>query len=529
MGERKSGRCEAGKDGLVSPVTEAVDTLGGRVHVRWDEGATATPMGQMAYFSEYLQITGIFDAWVADCPLAYTSPNAPTARDLLGSFTLSALAGHRRYAHISSLRADGVSAGMLGIERILSDDAVRRGFLHLTQDIPVPGIYAKTTVWMQSHLMRSAQPALRQPWVLDTDTTIKTLYGKQEGAQVSYNPHKPGRPSHAIHLYWMSPLRLVLDAAVQPGREHSASHSLPGLADLLRRLSPEERPFVVRGDSAFGNATVMEELENLNQRYLFKLKQTAGVKRLITQVFRSPDWQDAGQGWQGQESTLKLAGWSKTRRVIVLRRRIQGEIVLERIPEITPDTPDQTPTQLMLFDDDDLAYVRPWEYAVLITDLGYSIPVLAQLYRQRADCENGFDELKNQWGLSGFSTQDIARCELSARAVALVYNWWSWYARLAHPQSRLEAKTSRPLLLAAVGRMTQHAGQTHLVLTTMHAAGKTIQAMLRQIRAGLNHVLTTAPQLKTGNRMKVLIDYVMTRITAANATNGAPWVALGVG
>ena len=53
---------------------------------------------------------------------------------------------------------------------------------------------------------------------------------------------------------------------------------------------------------------------------------------------------------------------------------------------------------------------------------------------------------------------DIERCALSARAVALVYNWWSWYVRLAHPKTRLEAITSRPKLLSAVGRMTSHGG-----------------------------------------------------------------------
>ena len=58
---------------------------------------------------------------------------------------------------------------------------------------------------------------------------------------------------------------------------------------------------------------------------------------------------------------------------------------------------------------------------------------MAQLYRDRADCENGFDELKNQWGLSGFTTQDINRCQTTARACALVYNWWSWYCRAATP------------------------------------------------------------------------------------------------
>jgi hypothetical protein len=37
--------------------------------------------------------------------------------------------------------------------------------------------------------------------VLDVDTTIKPLYGEQEGAELGYNPHKPGRPSHCYHTF----------------------------------------------------------------------------------------------------------------------------------------------------------------------------------------------------------------------------------------------------------------------------------------------------------------------------------------
>ena len=73
--------------------------------------------------------------------------------------------------------------------------------------------------------------------------------------------------------------------------------------------------------------------------------------------------------------------------------------------------------------------------------------------------DNGFDELKNQWGWGGFTTQDIERCQSGARVVALVYNGWRWYGRAAKPEARMEAITSRALLLAAVGRATKHAGQ----------------------------------------------------------------------
>ena len=68
--------------------------------------------------------------------------------------------------------------------------------------------------------------------------------------------------------------------------------------------------------------------------------------------------------------------------------------------------------------------MKGYEYAVLVTDLSHEPHVLAQLYRDRGDAENTFDEIKNQWGWTGFTTHDLKRCQLSAMAVALVYNWW---------------------------------------------------------------------------------------------------------
>lgn len=42
--------------------------------------------------------------------------------------------------------------------------------------------------------------------------------------------------------------------------------------------------------------------------------------------------------------------------------------------------------------------IKVREYVVLVTNADYSLETLSQLYRDRADCENDFDELKNQWG-----------------------------------------------------------------------------------------------------------------------------------
>jgi hypothetical protein len=535
------GDIENGQRALVKAVSGAVEELaqepssmhvatpGGRLHVHWDEEASATALGQLAFFAEFLEVSGLFARWVERCPLAYTSPNAPTVRDVLGTWLLSILDGQRRYAHVAGLRGDEVAPRILGMRKIISDDSLRRALAQLAPT--VMGRYsegelaarqqqlARGLAWMDERLFESVEEAPSTPWILDCDTTIKPLYGHQDGAEVSYNPRKPGRPSHVIHTYWISAVRLVLHAEVQSGKAHAAKHSLPGLRSVLESLPPAQRPQLVRGDCALGNEPVMAELEALQQPYLFKLRQTAGAKRMIERQWSRADWCSVGQGWEAVEDQLKLMGWSKARRVVVLRRAAKGDLVAAAKKRRASAS---GPAQQILQFGEENASLTIWEYAVLVTDTAYPLAAIGQLYRDRADCENGFDELKNQWGWGGYTTHDLERCNLSARAVALVYNWWSWYVRLAHPKARLEAITSRPLLLAGVGRLTQHAGQSRLLLTVTHVASTQIKTMITNVRAGLQQIKEAAPQLAQPDRWRALVRLIVAKILVARTEHRQP-------
>ena len=137
---------------------------------------------------------------------------------------------------------------------------------------------------------------------------------------------------------------------------------------------------------------------------------------------------------------------------------------------------------------------------------------IGQFYRHRADCENGFDELKNQWGLSGFTTHDINRCQTTARACALTYNWWSRYGRVAYSTARMKAITSRPLLLAAVGRAAHSGGQTTSYLTPLRGNAHLLKSLIANIHADLQHFQAAAEQFKTIDRWAVLLRYVSNKI-----------------
>ena len=79
-----------------------VDSFAGPVHVECDREVAFTPLGQLPFFIDFLKEAGLFDAFVADSPLHYTTPNAPKKCDVLGVAMLAMLAGHKRCAHIAA-------------------------------------------------------------------------------------------------------------------------------------------------------------------------------------------------------------------------------------------------------------------------------------------------------------------------------------------------------------------------------------------------------------------------------------------
>ena len=108
MGEAKLKHAKA-EEMLMS--CASVQTPSGRVQVRWEADGAATPMGQLAFFIEFLTLTGLWSSWQEGCPLGYTSPNAPSKAEVLGTWMLSILSGHRSYSHVTAIRCDGVNPG----------------------------------------------------------------------------------------------------------------------------------------------------------------------------------------------------------------------------------------------------------------------------------------------------------------------------------------------------------------------------------------------------------------------------------
>jgi len=487
-----------------------VDTLDRRIRVEWDPAAAVTPMGQLVYFAQFLAAAGLFSDWVRDCPLEYSSPNAPAKQDVLGTLALAILAGHHRYAHLTALRCDKVNPAGFGMSRVCSEDRVRLAFKDLD-----PKACAQ---WQQKALAQVWEPLLKHPWILDMDMTVKPIYGRQEGSETGYNPQKPGRPCHALHTWFVRRLRLVLDVEVLPGKQHAPKHGQSRLWAWWDRLPPACRPWLACGDAAYGCEGVMCECEARGQNFLLRERQTPKVQRLIHDMICTTTlrWAKSSRGWEGAEGQLRLQGWSRQRRVVVLRRP-KEQLPPQSLAAATADS-----RALALPWTDLVASAPEYEYLVLVTNLKLEIPGLADLYLQRADVENAYDELKNQWGWGGFMTRDLHRCQVAARNVALVYNWWSLFVRCAEPHRPREAITSRPMLLCGIGRLVESGHQLKVQITSLHESAKDIQRVLTSLSLFLSGMRNSAEQLSPRQCWQRIWDRILEPILRPQAALPGP-------
>lgn len=498
--------------------TWPLDTPGGRFHAEWDDQAPVTREGQLIFFFQFLQTGGRWEEFLRECPLHYIGNRGSGAHNIMGTVMLSVLAGHWRYAHINAMRGDGINPGLLGMSGVASEDAVRLAMGRIEETVGLD--------WLSTQILASISPALGLPWILDIDVTVKPLYGHQQGSAVGYNPQNPGRPSHVYHSYFVANLRVSLGVEVRPGNEHAPAKGLPGLWTMLEKLPRHQWPTFSRGDCGFGNEAVMLEHEERGLPYLFKLRHTAKVKELVQRMMRqSALWQDCGDGWEAMEATLRLTGWSRERRVILVRENPARAPVREAGKRRRGKDRQSFLPNSQGSDWD--ACAAPWsgKIAVLVTSLdeiAFPTLVMPKHYRDRGDAENNFDELKNQWGWNGYTSRRLASSRLMANLIALIYNWWNLYLRFYDEEHHREAIRTRPMLMSGVGRQVQSGGQKTVKVSVLHEKGDLIAQAVTRTSNELHHIRAITERWTVEQRWTLLLTRVLRRWLGGKWLPGLP-------
>jgi len=95
-----------------------------------------------------------------------------------------------------------------------------------------------------------------------------------------------------------------------------------------------------------------------------------------------------------------------------------------------------------------------------------------------------------------------------ARIVALVFNWWSLYVRLAVPGRHTEAISSRPALVYGIAKQTRHGNQAKVTITSYHGKADAIETVLTHVGRFLTRFAACAEQLTRPQRWASLLRVI---------------------
>ena len=94
-----------------------------------------------------------------------------------------------------------------------------------------------------------------------------------------------------------------------------------------------------------------------------------------------------------------------------------------------------------------------------------------------------------------------------AQIIALVYNWWNIFCRLADGNKHMEARTSRPMFQNIIGRICSSGNGRYVNLACTGSSAKKILIIFQRISSFLNKLCLTATQLTNEEKWKRILEH----------------------
>ena len=351
-----------------------------------------TPFGGLVVFFEFLRQVGYCEAVKRHLPFRLTSPNAIDPVQTFTAFLLSVVAGARRFAHTSLLRADVALHELLGITRFPVDDTIRNLFKRFGQG-QCQHFFSGLWNWQLERL-----PECSSGYSLDLDSTVFERYGRQQGALRGPNPRKHGRPSHHPLVAVLAEAHFLLHGWLRSGNCGSARGAVEFLKEALALLPEKHALRVVRADAGFFDQQLLGFLEQRGLSYIVVARLTRWLKR---EAARVTAWRPLDEHYAVGEFSLQLLGWDGPRRFVVIREQLRAE--RPSLGRKLLDVPGYT-------------------FRVFVTNCARPPEELWRDYNHRADMENRIAELKHDLAADAFCLRQFFATEAAFRSILLLFN-----------------------------------------------------------------------------------------------------------
>ncbi len=338
------------------------------------------------------------------------SNNSIDAISIIESFWVSIWIGCFRFSHTAVVRVDEVLRQIFGWKRVASGTTFGRFFKKFSPSLN-HHLFIELYSWFLGQLKFDN-------YTLDVDSSVITRYGEQEGSRKGYNPNKPGRNSHHRLFAFVSDVRMVANCWNRSGNTNSSSNAIHFLEETFAILK-NKTVGLFRADSGFCTRAILNYIESKSIAYVMSCKLYANLQNTLYCI---KNWNAVGEGIWISEFMYKQNGWSRARRIIVIKQS-------EEIRQRATGKKLKTLFSSMGIEDEKVYRTR---YHAFVTNQTLPAVEIWHQYKRRGDAENRIKELKEDFGVEGFCMDNFCATEAAMRFVMVAYNLMSLFKQLTH-------------------------------------------------------------------------------------------------
>ena len=364
--------------------------------------AGLTHFGGIYFFHEFLRVLH-FRNFLAQ-QIRYPRRNREyRVSQMLLALVYPIILGLDRIETASLLRTNGTFQYLTGLPSFPDPQTLRRFLLNAPAHLREQLHRANDRLLQRFiHL-----PEHRSRLTFDLDSTVLTLFGHQEGAEVGYNPRYRGKRSYDPLLCLEANSSFLWDVELRRGNAGTWAGSEELLACCFLSTPSDIREFRVRADAGFGYGPVLDILEARLAQYAVVARMTRSLKRAL----RGLRYEPMNPRWEIAEFEHRPHDWPHPRRCVVARRRIE-----ETDPEPT------------LFTLERYVY-RAWHTNLSLTPAG-----VWHFYDGRAGMERRIREIREDFALPKIPTRVFAANTLYLEVIRLAYNLVTAFQRTCLPK-----------------------------------------------------------------------------------------------
>jgi hypothetical protein len=301
------------------------------------------------------------------------------------------------------LRSDGTFQYVTGLQSFPDPQTLRRFLLnaptHLREQLH------RTNDRLLQRFIH--MPEHRSRLIFDLDSTVLTVFGHQEGAEIGYNPRYRGKRSYDPLLCLEANSSFLWDIELRHGDAGTWAGSEELLGCCFHSAPSDIRELRVRADAGFGYRPVLEMLEARPAQYAVVARMTPSLKREL----RGLRYEAMNPRWEVADFEHRPHDWPQARRCIVARRKIE-----------------EAELQPTLFTLERYAY-RAWHTTLPLTPAG-----VWHFYDGRAGMERRIREIREDFALPKIPTRAFAANALYLEVIRLASNLVVAFQRTCLPQ-----------------------------------------------------------------------------------------------